>query len=287
MPTGRQLYVKLTSIGAGIIAIILAFILFLPQDGAPPSLPVQPVGAQIIDNTTSDDGPPTPVSSPPTMSIELPKSPHIVPVFPSEPVALPEVVIINATNLGSNSTEILPVHAPGVHGGGGSGGGGSSSSCNNENNQNNILLADAGVINMGQTTKLTQHLDTCNGLSGTMQELKVTEPDGDVCVAIGLPTAVPDITHNVTKTYPTDFTLSYSAGSGDSICNTENVGIYTAESEVNVNGVVKTSSATFETNFFVLPESPIGSLLLAGVALVALGGYYSYPKIMNLKRATV
>jgi hypothetical protein len=151
-------------------------------------------------------------------------------------------------------------------------------------NNENILLADAGVINLGQTTKLTQHLDVYNGLTGTMQELKVTEPDGDVCVATGLPDAIRTPSGELTKTYPTDFTIDTANSNGDGVCNTESVGIYAAESKVNVNGVVKTTSAEFETNFFVLPESPIGSLLLVGMALTALGGYYSYSKMVHRKR---
>jgi hypothetical protein len=144
---------------------------------------------------------------------------------------------------------------------------------------NNVLLADAGVINLGQTTKLTQHLDTCNGLTGTMTQLKVTEPDGDVCVATGLPDAIPTPSGELTKTYPTDFTIDTANSNGDGACNTQNVGQYIAQSTVDVDGgAVKTTTATFETNFFVLPESPIGVAALMGSSLAVLGGFMVFSR---------
>jgi hypothetical protein len=111
-----------------------------------------------------------------------------------------------------------------------------------------------------------------------MTQLKVTEPDGDVCVATGLPDAIPTPSGELTKTYPTDFTIDTANSNGDGACNTQNVGQYIAQSTVDVDGAIKTTTATFETNFFVLPESPIGVAALMGASLAVLGGFMFFGK---------
>ena len=78
----------------------------------------------------------------------------------------------------------------------------------------------------------------------------------------------------LTKEYPTDFTLD--TAKGDGACNTMQIGIYKAESEVEVDGVVSKSTAEFETNFFVVPESPVGAAALLGSSIAALGVYIKF-----------
>ena len=70
--------------------------------------------------------------------------------------------------------------------------------------------------------------------------------------------------------YPTDFSIISVAGDG--LCNTNNVGIYNAESSVDVNGIIKKLRAEFETNFFVIPESAVGTLALVVSSIATLGG---------------
>jgi hypothetical protein len=59
--------------------------------------------------------------------------------------------------------------------------------------------------------------------------------------------------------------------SGDGTCDTGDVGIFTSETQVEINGVVEKFTHEFETNFFVIPESPIGIAALLGTSLAALG----------------
>jgi hypothetical protein len=144
--------------------------------------------------------------------------------------------------------------------------GGPVEDCSDEN----VLLADAGVISTGGTTDLTQKLDTCNGVSGTIISWTVFESDGDTCVADDLPAVVP-LTGAVTREYPTEFTIAISGGDGE--CDTGDVGVFTSETQVNVGAKVLEDRVEFETNFFVIPESPIGVAALMVASLAALGGF--------------
>ena len=71
--------------------------------------------------------------------------------------------------------------------------------------------------------------------------------------------------------YPTDFSLDTSGGDG--ACNTAQIGTYKATSEVEVGGVVSKSTVEFNTNFFVIPESPIGIIALMISFLATFGGF--------------
>ena len=134
----------------------------------------------------------------------------------------------------------------------------------------NALLADEGAIGLGQRTNLVQKIDASSGATGTLLSLQVLEPNGDRCIANGLPKAIP-ASGILSREYPTDF--SRDSAIGDLTCNTFRVGVYKAESEVEVGGVVSKSTVEFETNFFVIPESPVGAAALIGSSLAALGGF--------------
>jgi hypothetical protein len=134
----------------------------------------------------------------------------------------------------------------------------------------NALSASAGVISLGGTITLTQTLDA--PASGTVLSLIVQEPDGDVCAA--LPGAVSSGSPYV-KIYPTDFTPL----PGSTACDTGSVGVYNAESQVSGSAGPVKFKVEFETNFFVIPESPVGVAALMGSSLAALGGYMGLRRI--------
>ena len=133
----------------------------------------------------------------------------------------------------------------------------------------NALVAQNGVIGIGGTVKLIQKLDTISGADGTLLSLIVQEPDGDSCAANNLAAPIPT-SGKLTMEYPTDFSIISVAGNG--LCNTNNAGIYNAESSVDVNGIIKKLRAEFETNFFVIPESAVGTLALVVSSIATLGG---------------
>lgn len=130
----------------------------------------------------------------------------------------------------------------------------------------NALSASPGVIPLGGTTTLTQTLD----VSATVLGITVLEADGDTCVAPGGPVGPGP---GISWTYPTDFSIAISGGDG--ACDTMDVGVYTAETQVSgvIPGTTIAYTIEFETNFFVIPESPIGVAALMGSSLAALGGY--------------
>ncbi|TLX99285.1 MAG: hypothetical protein E6K92_10400, partial [Thaumarchaeota archaeon] len=103
----------------------------------------------------------------------------------------------------------------------------------------NALVADKGVISLGETTKLIQKIDASSGLTGNLVSLRVLEADGDTCVANGVPETIP-ASGIMRKVYPTDFSLDTSGGDG--ACNTAQIGTYKATSEVEVGGVVSKST---------------------------------------------
>src|SRR5437870_5253676 len=137
----------------------------------------------------------------------------------------------------------------------------------------NALVADKGVISLGETTKLIQKIDASSGLTGNLVSLRVLEADGDTCVANGVPETIP-ASGIIRKVYPTDFSLDTSGGDGAR--NTAQIGTYKATSEVEVGGVVSKSTVEFNTNFFVIPESPIGLIALVGSSFAALGAYMKF-----------
>ncbi len=130
------------------------------------------------------------------------------------------------------------------------------------------LVAVPSNIPLDGTASLTQESESAN--NGILMSLTVQEPDGDVCAASGLSSDIP--VDGLSKEYPTDFALLTDAGDG--ICDTGDVGIYYAESEVNTtNGSVE-DSAQFETDSpFVLPESPIGLIALMGASLATFSAF--------------
>ena len=130
------------------------------------------------------------------------------------------------------------------------------------------LYAEPNNIPLDGITSLTQESAQVN--SGKLVSLTVQEPDGDVCAANNLGSDIP--AGGVSKEYPTDFSLVSEAGDG--ICDTGNLGMYHAQSQVSTkNGMVE-DSTQFETeSIFVLPESPIGLIALIGSSLAAFGAF--------------
>jgi hypothetical protein len=57
------------------------------------------------------------------------------------------------------------------------------------------------------------------------------------------------------------------------------VGVYNAESQVSGSAGPVKFKVEFETNFFVIPESPVGVAALMGSSLAALGGYMGLRRI--------
>jgi hypothetical protein len=132
----------------------------------------------------------------------------------------------------------------------------------------NALSASAGVIPLGGTVTLTQTLDP--PASGTVLSLIVLEADGDTCAATTAPAFV-DSTTPYSAVYPTDFAIAIPGGDGG--CDTGDVGVYNAESTVDGTAGPVKFRVEFETNFFVIPESPIGVAALLMSSLAALGGF--------------
>jgi hypothetical protein len=94
--------------------------------------------------------------------------------------------------------------------------------------------------------------------------IAVLEVDGDVCRKV---------VHNIepgfsfTLTYPNDF----RADLGSTSCATDQLGEYHVMSKA---GTPPIADQTFNTSFFVVPESPIGVAALMGSSLAALAGFF-------------
>ena len=146
--------------------------------------------------------------------------------------------------------------------------------------ENRLTAADS-IVGLGETVTLIQEIDAAGSDTGTLLSLKVTEPDGDLCEAQGLPQDIP-AAGRISKEYPTNFV--FDTAGGDGICNTMKTGTYKAVSTVEVNGSVSSSETEFQTDFFVVPESPIGAAALMASSLAALGAFVwsrSYRKKAN------
>ncbi|MCI0559198.1 MAG: Ig domain-containing protein [Nitrososphaera sp.] len=130
------------------------------------------------------------------------------------------------------------------------------------------LYADPTNIPLDGTTSLTQLSDGAN--NGELMSLTVLEPDGDVCAANGVEASIPS--EGITKEYPSDFALM--SNGGDGLCDTGDVGVYHAQSQVSTNAGTVVDSAEFETDSpFVLPESPIGMIALMASSLAVLSAF--------------
>ena len=130
------------------------------------------------------------------------------------------------------------------------------------------LFAEPSSILLDSTTILTQESDPA--INGTLMSLTVQEPDGDVCAASDMGVNIP--TSGLSKEYPTNFELMSDAGDG--ICETGDVGIFYAESQVSTTAGIVQDTTQFETQSpFVLPESPIGLIALLGSSLAVLSAF--------------
>jgi len=159
--------------------------------------------------------------------------------------------------------------------------------------QHGRLYATPETVPLGGLVDLTQEYTvtpvTGSGeyysITTTLTFMNVTEPDGDICEATGLPAnlyaGVVGGPGSITKEYPTEFT--FVTGGGNGICETALPGTYQALSLVtvdiaDVNGQIvyegkQTFVENFQTSFFVLPESPLGAIVLIGSSLATLGGF--------------
>lgn len=171
------------------------------------------------------------------------------------------------------SSESVLIIVNGVNdGGGGSNGKPGTSEVSTDITQSSLgdtgLYADPSDIPLDGTTSLTQLSDPVN--NGELMTLTVLEPDGDSCAATGLSSSIPS--DGLSKEYPTDFTLL--SNGGDGICDTGDVGVYYAQSQVNTAGGQVSDTAEFETESpFVLPESPIGIVAMMVSSLAVLGAF--------------
>lgn len=130
------------------------------------------------------------------------------------------------------------------------------------------LFAEPNSILLDGTTILTQESDPAN--NGMLMSLTVQEPDGDVCAASDMELYIPG--SGLSREYPTNFELVTDAGDG--MCETGDVGIFYAESQVNTTAGVVQDTTQFETQSpFVLPESPIGLIALLGSSLAVLSAF--------------
>ena len=130
------------------------------------------------------------------------------------------------------------------------------------------LFATPTNIPLDGTTSITQESEVAN--NGKLMALTVEEPDGDVCAATNVGLDIPS--SGLSKQYPTDFTLVSDAGDG--VCDTGDVGIFEAESQVSTNSGLVQNTAQFQTDSpFVLPESPVGLIALMGSTLAVLGAF--------------
>ena len=130
------------------------------------------------------------------------------------------------------------------------------------------LFAQPDSILPDGTTSLTQMANP--EINGQLMSLTVFEPDGDVCGATGLSAQVP--LAGLNKEYPADFALV--SGGGDGVCDTEDVGPYQAQSQVDTDNGSAVDTAKFDVESpFVLPESPIGLIALVATSLAALGAF--------------
>lgn len=130
------------------------------------------------------------------------------------------------------------------------------------------LSAEPSSIPLYGTTDLTQLSDPA--INGELISLMVLEPDGDICSALGLSASIP--LGGLTKKYPNDFAVM--SNSGDGICDTGNLGIYHAQSQLRTTVETIVDTAEFQTESpFVLPESPIGIIALVGSSLAAYGAF--------------
>jgi hypothetical protein len=131
----------------------------------------------------------------------------------------------------------------------------------------NGLVASSGAVNPGDAVTLTQTLDS--PLVGTVTSFTVQEADGDVCAANTLGSVSSG--SPMVRSYPSDFSLMSAGGNG--VCDTTTPGMYDAIVTMDTSLGKRTFHATFETNFFVLPESPIGVAALMGSSLAVLGAF--------------
>lgn len=170
--------------------------------------------------------------------------------------------------------------------------------------QNGRLFANPETVPLGGLVDLTQEYTvtpvTGSGedyrITTTLTMLNVTEPDGDICEATGLPATLYDGVvggpASVTKEYPTEFNFIFGLGGGNGVCETALPGDYLVKSLVTVQvaevgGEIvyedqQSFVENFRTSFFVLPESPLGALVLVGSSLAALGGYLYFGQKRNM-----
>lgn len=161
--------------------------------------------------------------------------------------------------------------------------------------QRGRLYADPEIVPLGGLVNLTQEYSLTPVIGEgqyyriiiALTLMNVTEPDGDICEANGLPATIYDGTAgglaSITKEYPTEFSFVVSTGPGNGVCETALPGEYLAYSLVTVT-VVDVNGQTihqeqqsfvenFKTSFFVLPESPLGAIVLISSSLATLGGF--------------
>jgi hypothetical protein len=124
------------------------------------------------------------------------------------------------------------------------------------------LTLSATTIPLGGTVDITY----TNTLGYTLSTVAIVslEPDGDVCRVLAHNVAAGD---SFTVQYPT----SFHPDLGSTACDTNQMGEFHVKSKAG-NSAYQPDEI-FKTNFFVVPESPIGVAALMGSSLAVLGAF--------------
>lgn len=130
------------------------------------------------------------------------------------------------------------------------------------------LTLSSNVIPMGGTVDIT--FTNIYGVDLPVVAIVVKEADGDVCRTLKYNVAADS---SFTVTYPTDFNPDF----GSTACDTDDLGEYLVKSRAG-NPNIPSSEKQFNTSFFVVPESPIGAVVILGSSLAVIGSYMMLKK---------
>ena len=274
----NRLFAISAGAGGATAALIIILALLFTQHGKVPIIPNIPIiPTPPANNNTTPTRPqpnetqitqPNPPSGPFYFDLSLKNqtTAHI-----NYTIFTPSIISAPSSNSGSGSTGTPPVsnsHGSNVttvivhHGGGG---GGPFFAI-----VKNALTANPDVIDVGGKTTFTQQFVTSPVTADTVIQIQVTMPNQDICGATGLPAATGP-GGNLSKVFPDDFAL-IQGQKGDK-CDTSQAGTYNAIGYIQYAGKVTQSTGAFHTRFFVVPETPVGSIALVVSSLGAVAAF--------------
>ncbi|MEM2856257.1 MAG: hypothetical protein QW416_04060 [Candidatus Nitrosocaldaceae archaeon] len=132
----------------------------------------------------------------------------------------------------------------------------------------NPLTLGSSTIPVGGTMSIT--FTNIYGVPLPTVSIVVLEPDGDVCRVVKHWIAPGS---SFTVIYPTDF----NPDAGSIACDTNIAGEYHVKSRAG-NPAIPGAEAKFLTSFFVVPESPIGAVVILGSSIAVIGSYMMLKK---------